>query len=133
MDSDRLVFAADAEAVPSARRAVTRFARHHGVEGERLADVALAVSEACTNVVVHAYRDQPAPGAISVVMAIEETNLRVHVGDAGMGLRPRSDSPGLGLGLPIIASVTDGFAVESGEAGGTELCMRFELAPLALA
>ena len=111
---------------------MTRFAREHGLDGERLADVALAVSEACTNVVIHAYRDRAATGAISVGMAVERSRLLVHVGDDGTGMRPRTDSPGLGLGLPIIASVTDGFAVEPGAHGGTELCMRFNLPPLAV-
>lgn len=128
----RFTFEADSDAVARARHAVTGFAREHGLAGERLADVALAVSEACTNVVVHAYRDRPSPGAISVGMAVREACLLIHVGDDGTGIRPRTDSPGLGMGLPIIASVTDSFVVEPGADGGTELCMRFDLPPLAV-
>jgi hypothetical protein len=45
-----------------------------------------------------------------------------------MGMSSHLDSPGLGLGLPIIASTTDGFTVAPCEGGGTELRMRFDLA-----
>ena len=47
------------------------------------------------------------------------------VSDAGVGLMPHLDSPGLGLGLPIISQTADVFEVRSSPAGGTELCMRF--------
>jgi anti-sigma regulatory factor (Ser/Thr protein kinase) len=121
-------FSADSQSVSQARHAVTGFARANGVPGELLNDIALAVSEACTNVVLHAYRHDAGPGSLSLDLEIEARSLLIHVRDDGAGMRPRPDSPGLGLGLPIIASVSDGFAVEPGPAGGTELCMRFDLA-----
>jgi anti-sigma regulatory factor (Ser/Thr protein kinase) len=127
--SGHYTFHADSRSVSLARHAVTGFAREHGVPGDVLESVALAVSEACTNVVVHAYRDSAAAGSISVGLELEERSLHVQVGDDGVGMGPRTDSPGLGLGLPIIAKVADGFAVEPGPRGGTELCMRFDLLP----
>jgi serine/threonine-protein kinase RsbW len=127
--SDEYTFDADSRSVSQARHAVTGFAREHGVRGERLDAIALAVSEACTNVVLHAYRDRPGTGSISVGLELEHRSLRVNVRDEGVGLGPRTDSPGLGLGLPIIAKLADGFAVEPGPDGGTELCMRFDLQP----
>jgi serine/threonine-protein kinase RsbW len=99
------------------------------VPADALDGIALAVSEACTNVVVHAYRDGADAGTISVGLELQGRSLRILIGDDGMGMRPRTDSPGLGLGLPIIASVADGFAVEPGPHGGTELCMRFDVLP----
>jgi anti-sigma regulatory factor (Ser/Thr protein kinase) len=108
---------------------VTGFAREHGVPADSLDGIALAVSEACTNVVVHAYRDVADAGTIAVGLELDGHSLRVLICDDGMGMRPRTDSPGLGLGLPIIASVADGFAVEPGPHGGTELSMRFDVAP----
>ncbi len=53
--------------------------------------------------------------------------LRVYVADDGIGMVPRFDSPGLGLGIPLISRLTDGFEVRSRPEGGTELCMRFTL------
>jgi serine/threonine-protein kinase RsbW len=122
-------FRADSHSVSLARRAVTGFAREHGVPADALDSIALAVSEACTNVVVHAYRDGADAGTISVALELAGRSLRVLVGDDGVGMRPRTDSPGLGLGLPIIASVADGFGVEPGPRGGTELRMRFDVLP----
>jgi serine/threonine-protein kinase RsbW len=122
-------FPAESQSVSRARHAVTGFAREHGVPVELLGNIALAVSEACTNVVVHAYREAAADGNLSVGLELEEGSLHIQIGDEGIGMRPRADSPGLGLGLPIIASVADGFAVEPGADGGTDLCMRFDVTP----
>jgi serine/threonine-protein kinase RsbW len=127
--SDHYTFRADSQSVSLARHAVTGFAREHGVPGDVVQSIALAVSEACTNAVVHAYRDGAAAGSISVGLELEARSLHVLVRDDGVGMGPRADSPGLGLGLPIIAKVADGFAVEPGPSGGTELCMRFDLLP----
>jgi anti-sigma regulatory factor (Ser/Thr protein kinase) len=128
--SDELIFEAESASVARARHAVTGFAREHGVPSDLLDGIALAVSEACSNVVLHAYREEPAPGEFSIAVALERESLRIRVRDEGLGMRPRHDSPGLGLGLPIIASTTDGFSVTPSEGGGTELCMRFDLAPV---
>ena len=46
---------------------------------------------------------------------------------------PRMDSPGAGLGLPLIANVTDSFSVTELPEGGTEVCMTFPLRTLAAA
>jgi anti-sigma regulatory factor (Ser/Thr protein kinase) len=129
--SDAFRFRAESESVPRARHAVTGFAREHGVPSSILGEIALAVSEACTNVVLHAYRDDATPGEFSVDLALARESLSIRVRDEGLGMRPRADSPGLGLGLPIIATTTDGFAVEPGEDGGTELRMRFDLSAAA--
>jgi anti-sigma regulatory factor (Ser/Thr protein kinase) len=126
--SDELVLEAGSASVSRARHAVTGFAREHGVPSDLLGGIALAVSEACTNVVQHAYRQPPRAGAFSIAVTLERESLRVRVRDRGMGMRPRPDSPGLGLGLPIIASTSDAFSVTPSEGAGTELCMRFDLA-----
>lgn len=93
---------------------------------ELLSDVKLAVSEACANVVVHAYA-----GADTGVLAVEVSalpgQLEVVVRDQGRGMAPRTDSPGLGVGLPLIASLTEFLELINPEAGGTEVRMRFSL------
>jgi serine/threonine-protein kinase RsbW len=121
-------FPAVPESVPRARRAVGDFAQGRGMAADVLPKVALAVSEACTNVVLHAYREEHEAGDIEVRAEIVEDHLRVIVSDTGVGLTPHLDSPGLGLGLPIISQTAAMFEVRSSQAGGTELCMRFPLA-----
>ncbi len=48
--------------------------------------------------------------------------------DTGSGMAPRPDSPGLGLGLPVIAHATDSYDIEQpGDApGGTSIRMHFD-------
>jgi anti-sigma regulatory factor (Ser/Thr protein kinase) len=128
VQSDELVFRAESASIPRARHAVTGFARQHGVPPALLGGIALAVSEACTNVVLHAYRVARTPGEFSVDVALGRDSLRVRVRDHGIGMAPRPDSPGVGLGLPIIASTANAFTVTDCEGGGTELRMRFDLA-----
>jgi len=94
-----------------------------------IADVDLAVTEAVTNVVVHAYRDRDpvdGPGRVRVTVTIEDDAACVVVADDGVGLAPRTDSPGLGIGLPVIASVCDKLEIEHRD-NGTRLHMRFAL------
>lgn len=85
----------------------------------------LAVSEAVSNAVMHAYRDT-ADGRIRVFGDLIGRRLSLVVEDTGSGLIPRADSPGLGFGLPLMASVTDELAIES-TAAGTRLAMVFRV------
>ena len=66
----------------------------------------LAVTEACTNVVVHAYPDGR-EGPMEVTATLTDDTLTVVVRDEGHGMGLRPDSPGLGLGLPLIASLAE--------------------------
>jgi len=88
--------------------------------------VRLAVSEAVTNVVLHSYRNTRA-GEFTVAVEWENDFLQVTVRDHGSGMQPRMDSPGAGLGLPLIATLSDSFSVTEPADGGTELCMTFPL------
>jgi serine/threonine-protein kinase RsbW len=94
--------------------------------------VRLAVSEAVSNVIVHGYRDQP-DGAFTISIDWDPEELRVVVRDDGCGMQPRADSPGAGLGLPLIATMTESFSVTVPPDGGTELCMTFPLRMLTAA
>jgi serine/threonine-protein kinase RsbW/stage II sporulation protein AB (anti-sigma F factor) len=110
--------------VGDARREVTAVARDCGFARVKLNDIKLAVSEAATNVVVHAYAS--ASGEIHVRAGTERHDFVVIIGDDGPGMVPRADSPGLGLGLPMITTVADRVEVVS-EGRGCEVHMAFRL------
>jgi hypothetical protein len=90
-----------------------------------IADLKTVVTEACTNVVVHAYEPE-VEGALEVAAWPSGDCLVVLVRDFGRGVRPLADFErrSLRLGLPLIAALTRSFEV-SGEAGhGTAVTMR---------
>jgi serine/threonine-protein kinase RsbW/stage II sporulation protein AB (anti-sigma F factor) len=106
------------------RHLVSAFAAEYGADRALLGRIAVAVSEATTNAVVHAYPpDQP--GALHVSADVEDAEIEIVIADDGTGLRPASDSGGLGLGMPIIARCCDRFAVRERLPHGTEIWMGF--------
>jgi serine/threonine-protein kinase RsbW len=113
------------DAVPRLRRAVVEFARATAVDGVPLDAVAICVSEAVTNAVVHGFRDGREVGLVSVVAEARSTVLVVTVRDDGIGWGPRADSPGLGFGLSTIGALTDAVQLRALRGGGTELRMAF--------
>jgi len=123
--------AARPENVPFVRQAVLDFAADHGIVEPRLTDVRLAVSEAVTNAVVHAFPGRSEPGTVEVLVRVRADGRQVEVvvRDNGSGMAPRPDSPGLGLGLPLIRHLTDQFDHHEPAHGGTELWMGFKLTP----
>ena len=116
-------------AVADLRHRVVRLARTNGATDAACSDVALAISEAATNVVRHAYAGDPGPGVLELDARVEDGCLEVVVGDDGRGVRTRPDSPGVGLGLAILAGVTDAFEVRDRRPRGTEIWARFRLSP----
>jgi stage II sporulation protein AB (anti-sigma F factor) len=115
------------EHVGAARRAASVAAQRAGAENSVLDAVRLAVSEAVSNVVVHSYRNTPRRGEFTVAIEWEDGLLQVTVRDHGCGMQPRMDSPGAGLGLPLIASLAETFSVVAPPEGGTEVSMTFPL------
>ena len=118
-------FRAEPASVPAIRQAVVGLARRSGASAERCADVAIAVSEAATNAVVHAYIETE-PGTVRVTAAVLSGELRLTIADHGRGMLPRTDSPGLGLGMPLISDLATSFEFGDGD-GGTVLRMSFAL------
>ena len=96
------------------------------VDEQILDNIRLAVTEACTNVVIHAYPDGR-EGPLEVFATLLEEKLVVVVRDEGPGLGPRADSPGLGLGLPLIASLTESVLLGRDDDDRTEVRMTFPL------
>lgn len=108
------------------RAAVTDVASQLGAPSHLQGDIALATSEAAANAIVHAYRRRP-PGAIRISVGLTDERILVMVADAGDGFTRRGDSPGLGLGLPLIETLTDRLEVNEAGPSGTELVMHFRL------
>ena len=120
---------AERDQVAPLRHRVVAHAAEHNVAEPPINDLALAVSEAVTNAVVHAFRTRE-PGHVTVSLDIEPDINRVEVVvvDDGDGMVPRPDTPGLGLGLPLIAQVSETFQIGTPATGsGTEIRMTFHL------
>jgi len=95
-------------------------------EGE---DVALAVHEACANVIAHAYPHSFGPVVLRVRArrSLHSVQLRVLVSDRGQGLGGRSARAGLGAGLRLMEALTRRMRVRSDPNGATEVELSFKL------
>jgi anti-sigma regulatory factor (Ser/Thr protein kinase) len=124
-----LTMPARAEGVGVVRQALSGIADALDFDAAILSDMKMAVTEACTNVVVHAY-DEDA-GVLEVEMIADEAGLTIVVRDHGMGIQPRParrETPALGLGLPLIAALSDAFELKGSAGHGTEVRMTFAYA-----
>jgi serine/threonine-protein kinase RsbW len=122
----RLSIPAKAEYITLGRLALTALGRLNELSEEVLGDLKLALTEACTNSVRHAYDD--GDGAVEIVYELEPGRLAVEVRDEGPGFTPpdrgldRGDdlSEG-GLGIAIIRALTDEFELVDSGRGGSQL------------
>jgi serine/threonine-protein kinase RsbW len=122
----RLELPARPEGVGVVRQALVGVADGLAIDASVLSDAKMAVTEACTNAVVHAYDD--GSGHLEVEMLADADALTVVVRDRGAGIQPRANRTGstaLGLGLPLIAALSDAFEVRGGPGAGTEVRMTF--------
>lgn len=115
-------FPAVPASVAAVRRVVEAAASRCGVDETALSDIRLAASEAATNAIVHGRSGEDA--RIFVRMEFGDEELVIVVRDEGTGIKPRSDSPGMGLGLPVISSVAKRLDIRSSPQG-TEVHMTF--------
>lgn len=127
----QLTLPARAENVAVVRHALGGLGEALDLDPQILSDMKLAVTEACTNVVVHAYGEREGPMEVSAT--VDGTTLRVTVRDEGLGIVPRADSPGLGLGLPLIATLTESLELGKADDDRTEVAMVFRLGEEAVA
>ena len=95
-----------------------------GVNGELLDATAIALTEAVTNVVRHAYRNGDA-GSFEVEIAMQETGIAVTVSDEGCGFLPNPDSEGIGMGLPLMHGLSDRVDIDGKPGCGTIVRMWF--------
>jgi serine/threonine-protein kinase RsbW len=111
-----------------ARHAVRDFLHSVGIDPRALSDVLLALSEVVTNAVVHGYRGQ-AGGEVRVEAEQWDDRLTLSGADRGLGMAPRTDSPGLGLGLPLVGRIAKKVDISAKAGGGTLVSMCFALEP----
>ena len=124
----RLTMPARAEGVGVVRQALAGMADALAFNAAVVADMKMAVTEACTNVVVHAYEGEE--GTLEVEMLADEATLTIVVRDWGTGIQPRPhrrEAPALGLGLPLIAAITDQMEIVGDKEQGNEVRMTFTL------
>jgi serine/threonine-protein kinase RsbW len=123
----QMTLEAKAENVVVVRHALAGLAEEIGMDEPGLADLKTVVTEACVNVVAHAYDGEPGP--LSIDAEADTDGLTVTVRDEGAGIRPRADVEGssLRLGLSLIAALSSSFAISGGVDRGTEVTMRLPL------
>jgi anti-sigma regulatory factor (Ser/Thr protein kinase) len=122
----RLRLSASPEEVRFARTAITRLCEHLEIDAQRTQNVRLAVTEACSNCVLHAY-EGTALGTYVLEARVEREALRVTVCDSGVGVNQARASihPDAGYGLHLIRTLADSAEISSPPSGGTRVVMRF--------
>jgi anti-sigma regulatory factor (Ser/Thr protein kinase) len=123
----QMLLPARAENVAVVRHALAGLAEEIGMDEAGVADLKTVVTEACMNVVAHAYQGDPGP--LMVEAHADPDGLTVMVRDEGIGIRPQIDAeqPSLRLGLSLIAALSSSFAISGGLDRGTEVSMRLPL------
>ena len=107
------------------RRAAAQFAEGAGCAPETLWRVRLSVSEALSNVVLHAHGGEAERENVELRAECDDASCHVTITDSGDGLKAREDSPGMGLGLALIANSCDELSLDAGDDGGTVVRMTF--------
>ena len=132
----RLSLPAQPRNIAVVRRALEAIAEERALPRRLIEDMRLAVTEACTNVVRHAYDDagREEASAMRVDLLPSEHGMEVIVEDRGRGLGPSPDAKGPGLGLPLIAALTSALEVSHGaDDRGSRIAMSFAPASIGAA
>jgi serine/threonine-protein kinase RsbW len=125
---------ARAENVAVVRHAIAGLAERIGMDESATADLKTVVTEACMNVVVHAYPEGEV-GLLEVDAVPDSGGLTVAVRDFGRGISPRPgvDRPSLRIGLALIAALSSSFQISGGVGQGTEIRMHLPLTSVPIA
>lgn len=121
----RIILPAHRDSLALLRHVVRGFRDAYAIPSAAMDDIVLAISEAATNVVVHAYGEQR--GTVIVCARVEDDQLHVLVRDHGYGIAPPADQPVLGHGLALMAFVAASLEMV-GSPAGTDVVMTFDLA-----
>lgn len=126
--SIRLTIPAKPEYITLGRLALTGLARIRGLSPDLLGDMKLALTEACSNSVRHAYED--GEGVVEISYELHPDRLVVEVVDNGPGFEPADTTVSAGdlaeggLGIAIIRALSDELEIGNG-AGGRGSRLRF--------
>lgn len=123
----RLRLSATSGDVPFARAAITRLCEHLDLDDECTERIRLAVTEACTNCVLHAYGGGAEAATYVVTAHSDKQSLTVVVCDRGVGISNALPSEHDGLGLPLIKQLSDSAEISRRPGGGTSVVMHFAL------
>jgi len=118
------------ENVVLAREIVTGLCEQIGLGPVEVNDLQTALTEACNNVVLHAYEGDEGP--LQIELYVLEDAIEILVSDVGVGIAPRIrevQSPGLGIGLQVIHALAQHVEFNEANGAGTEIRMRFEMRP----
>jgi len=127
----RLTIPARAEYITLCRLALTGIARVRDLPDEVLADLKLALTEAASNSVRHAYADDDHAGVVEISYELLPDRLVIEVSDEGEGFDP-DEAEGApeelsegGLGIAIIRAIADDVQIGT-QPGGKGSRLRFE-------
>jgi serine/threonine-protein kinase RsbW/stage II sporulation protein AB (anti-sigma F factor) len=120
----RLTLPAVSDSLALLRHVVRGFRDAYVIGPAKMDDIVLAVSEAATNAVTHAYGSRP--GTITIIARMDHGRLHVLVRDHGRGITPPADTPQPGHGLALMEHVAATLEVLGGPAG-TDVHMTFDL------
>jgi serine/threonine-protein kinase RsbW len=125
VDTDvKLTLPARPENVSVIRHVLGAFAEALLLPDDLVEDLRLAVTEACTNVVRHAYPPEHT-GPVEISIQPLGEHVMVIVSDRGRGIGTSSDTTGPGLGLPLIAAIADVVELQPVPGGGSRVAMTF--------
>jgi serine/threonine-protein kinase RsbW len=109
------------------RGMLSGIAEELAMDPELLDDLKTSVSEACNNVVLHAYAG--APGPMDVRVFVDDDGIRVSVEDRGVGLSeplPAIEDGSGGLGVSVMQALARDVSLIRRKGGGTEVLMQFD-------
>ena len=106
------------------RHVVRGFRDAYVIGAATMDDIVLAVSEAATNAVMHAYGSRS--GTMTLIANMQDGRLHVLVRDLGCGIAPPDDTPRAGHGLALMEHVAASLEI-LGSAAGTDVIMTFDL------
>jgi len=121
----RITLPACRDSLPLLRHVVRGFRDAYAIDPATMDDIVLAISEAATNCVLHAYGERE--GTMTVVARVEDGRLHILVRDHGYGIAPPADTPQLGHGLALMEHVATSLEI-LGSLTGTDVLMSFDLA-----
>jgi serine/threonine-protein kinase RsbW len=95
------------------------------IDPELLDDLKTSVSEACNNVVLHAYGGEAGPMEVGLFVAEDQFSVRVCDEGVGMPAPQLAGDVSQGIGLSVIRALTEEVQFSSAPGGGTEVRMDF--------